>query len=1065
MNSPRSLFLLPWAYKSLLLVLFWCMGHRVSAQPIVQTEPEILLFRAICEGDSAIVEQLLQQGVSANTLYFTNVTALGYAACKDKLCIVQSLVKHGAEVNAIIPLSLLPRTALGVAVVQRNPKIIRFLMSKGAKIDVEIPTDGWWGGGTPKKMYYSALTQAVMANNPEAFMYLLEFNPDINRVSDGNEGSWAMGKTPLMIAAGYDREEMAFTLIHKGAKVNDFGTSFFKPGSTFSSPLMEAAMTGNVKLVKELIDYGADVNAKDSGNSNALICAGSRSKTNVAELLLNKGAQINSVNSGGYNCLLASIALHHQDVYRILSNRASTIDQVFQIKGILSIRQSWQRPDTVKFVSELDFSLIESDLERLLLGKDKFVERVKDVNQAELYQQHRIQNIEFTQFILSKGIHVHQKTSDQKTAIQLAQQLNLNETMELLLDSGANAASIPPVFLLKMAIENKNMTKLTTYANTHLSGLKPAEKCELFSWAVCTENTKALRLLYAKGVKPNCSDSMGITPLHSAVFRGNEALVDTLLVMKADKNKRDKNNVQAFHIAGFLNKTGLAQKVKPDSLYMPSVFEMTKSVAEAELKELRIKDSFKGGQMNNGNIYVYSSAIEKTSNIRSPLLAWLNQPLNDSTKLKYAKGLFSRPFLVLNPNASDIHAFQQNQNYTSYPVMTFSGTAGYQNGRNNPKSAQISGAYRVRTKEDKDDSWDASASTFIDIAGASTTWFGPRAFWVGTASYAGAGGGWDNHCISVINGKCYGFKDATATKAKAGYSIRGEYKIPKVTLSGSTFHVAFPGVKVINEPDCVPVKVLQNGQEKIVQPGKTVELNRQNGDITIIDEWSDEVQASGSSGDGRLKRSIFAVVFPYTSDIDNPLGEDVNFQGRLKTYSSINSFRYWMEQGSDSLSGVELYTLATTVHLLSEKARDKYKSVIKAELIGVVEFFENTRLRDLNDALLSLVELNTVEKPEIINRLDAILQSDKTDSITKSAITVIRKQVNDLPLNDALLKLKQYKKDYLSRFYKKADDYNLLLLEYCLYIPAEQIKQQLLLERIPVFNDYLQQPTKERLKL
>jgi ankyrin repeat protein len=1065
MNSPRFLFSWPCVYRSLLLFLFWCVGHSSYAQPIVQTEPEILLFRAIYEGDSATVEQLLQQGVSANTLYFTNVTALGYAACKAKLCIVQSLVKHGAAVNAIIPLSLLPRTALGIAVVQRNQKTIEFLMSNGAKIDVEISTDGWWGGGLPKKMYYSALTQAVMANNPEAFTYLLEFNPDINRVSDGNEGYPVMGKTPLMIAAAYDREEMALTLIRKGSKVNDFGTSFFKPASTLSSPLMEAAMTGNTKLVKELIDHGADVNAKDSGNSNALICAGSKSRKNVAELLLSKGAQINSVNADGYNCLLASIALHHQDVYRLISNRASTIDQVYQIKGILAIRQAWQKPDTVKFVSELDFLLIENDLERLLLGKDKFVERVKDLNQAELYQQHRIQNIEFTQFVLSKGIDVHQQTSNQKTAIQLAQQLNLNETMELLLDSGANAASIPPAFLLKMAIENNNMTKLASYANLHLSSMKPAEKCELVSWAVCTENTKALRLLYAKGVKPNCSDSMGITPLHSAVFRGNEALVDTLLAMKADKSKRDKNNVQAFHIAHFLSKTNIAQKVKPDSLFTASVFDMTKSVAETELKELRVKDSFRGGQLNDGSIYVYSGAIEKTSKIRSPLLAWLNQPFNDSTKLKYAKGLFSRSFLVLNPNASGINTFKQNQNYTSYPVMAFSGRIEYKNGRNNSESANISGAFKIKSKESKSQSWDASASTFIDIAGASTTWLGSRAFWVGTASYAGAGGGWDNHCITVVGGKCYSFSDADPVTAKAGYSIRGEYRIPKVTLSENTFHVAFPGVKVINEPDCVPVKVVQNGQEKIIQPGKTVEFNRQKGDITIIDEWSDKVQASGSSGDGRMKRSIFTVIFPYTFDIDNPLGEDVSFQGRLKTYSSINSFRYLMEQGSDSLSGVELYSLATTVHLLSEKARDKYKPLIKAELIGVVEFFENTQLKDLNDALLSLVELNTVEKPEIINRLDAILQSGKTDSITKSAITVIRSQVNDLPVNDVLLKLKQYKKDYLTRFYKKVDAYNLLLLEYCLYIPVEQIKQQLVLERIPIFNDYLQQPAKERLKL
>jgi len=277
--------------------------------------------------------------------------------------------------------------------------------------------------------------------------------------------------------------------------------------------------------------------------------------------------------------------------------------------------------------------------------------------------------------------------------------------------------------------------------------------------------------------------------------------------------------------------------------------------------------------------------------------------------------------------------------------------------------------------------------------------------------------------------------------------------------------VSFPGVKVINEPNCIPVKVIQNGQEKIVQPGKTMEFNRQNGDITIIDEWNDKVEATGKGSDSRLKHSTFTVVFPPTEDIESPLSGGAIFEDRLRTYCHINSLRYWMEQRADSLSGVELYSLATHVHLLSEKARDRYKNVIKAELIGVVDFFENTQLKDLNNGLLSLVEMNNVEKPDIINRLDAILNSSKTDSITKKAILVIRNQIDDLSVSDALLKLRAYKKDYLARFYKKVDSYNLLLLEYCLYIPNEQIQQQLLLDRIPVFNEHLQQPTKERLNI
>lgn len=1047
-----------------LLITFWCSCISLYGQPIIQSEQEILLFRAIYESDSAKVEQLLQQKVSPNTLYFTNVTALGYAACKGKLGIVQALVNHGANVNALIPLQLLPRTALGIAVVQQNMPILEYLISKGAKIEVELPTDGWFGSGAPPKMYYSALTQAVMSNNLKAVNYLLQLNPEINRASNGGEGFGVMGKTPLMIAAAYEYEDIALALLNKGAKVNEPGTTLFKPGP-YLSPLMEAALTGNTSLIKTLVDRGADVNAKDMNNSTALICAGARSKTKAAEFLLDKGAQINAVNTEGFNCLLASIGLHRQQIELLLSNRAASADQVFQIRGLLAIRQSWQKPDTLKYISELDMVIIDNDLERLLLGKDKMTERVPELNRPDFYKAHKLQSLEFTKFILSKSINIHQKTTNAQTAIQLAQQLNLSETIELLLNAGADESSIPPFFLFKMAIENKNVNKLNAYLTTYLSSLKPLEKCDLVTTAVCTENLPALRLLYSKGVKPDCADSLGISPLHNATLMGNEMLIDTLLAMGANKNKRDLNAAQAIHIANFINKPTIAQKVKPDSLYVITSYETARCVAETELKALRIKDNFKGGQMNDGSIYVYSTAIDKNTTIRSPLLAWLHQPYNDSTKLKYTKALLSRPFLVINPDGSDLNTFLQHQNYQSFGTMQFKGEASYKNGRNDSKSASFEGAYMIKTKEDKKQSWDAAASSMIEVVGAKTTWYNSWAFWVGTLTFAGAGGGWDNHCLTVVGNNCISFSKPDATSAWARYAIRGEYNIPKVTLTGSKYYTAFPGVKIANMQDCVPLKVIQNGQEKIIQPNKTIEFNRQYGNIQIIDEWGDKVDASGSGGEGRVKRSEFIVTFPSTLDIDNTLMTGVDFEERLKTYSRINSYRYWMAQKADSLSAVELYSLNTTIHLLSEKAKNKYLDVIKTELIGVVEFFENTQLKELNNALISLIEVNGVDKPEIINRLDAILQSPNADSTTKSAIRAIKTQVNDLPVNDVVLKLKHYKKEYLNRFYKKVDMYNLLLLEYCLYIPNEQLSQKLLLDRIPVFTEHLQQPTKERLKI
>ena len=54
---------------------------------------------------------------------------------------------------------------------------------------------------------------------------------------------------------------------------------------------MSASESGNTKMVKELIDNGADVNAKDNRGKTALMRASQRGHTEVVSLLKNAGAE------------------------------------------------------------------------------------------------------------------------------------------------------------------------------------------------------------------------------------------------------------------------------------------------------------------------------------------------------------------------------------------------------------------------------------------------------------------------------------------------------------------------------------------------------------------------------------------------------------------------------------------------------------------------------------------------------------------------------------------------------------------------------------------------------
>jgi ankyrin repeat protein len=59
------------------------------------------------------------------------------------------------------------------------------------------------------------------------------------------------------------------------------------------NPLIMAAMTNNVAIAQQLLDYGADVNAVVVGDETPLIYASRRGSIEMVELLVAHGADVN----------------------------------------------------------------------------------------------------------------------------------------------------------------------------------------------------------------------------------------------------------------------------------------------------------------------------------------------------------------------------------------------------------------------------------------------------------------------------------------------------------------------------------------------------------------------------------------------------------------------------------------------------------------------------------------------------------------------------------------------------------------------------------------------------
>src|SRR5689334_12684732 len=98
------------------------------------------------------------------------------------------------------------------------------------------------------------------------------------------------GYTPLHLAAQMGNAAVIAPLIAAGASVS-------ATTATGATPLMEAAHSGNVEVVRTLIENKADLNVKETANGQtALMFAAAADRIDVVKLLLEHGADVNATS-------------------------------------------------------------------------------------------------------------------------------------------------------------------------------------------------------------------------------------------------------------------------------------------------------------------------------------------------------------------------------------------------------------------------------------------------------------------------------------------------------------------------------------------------------------------------------------------------------------------------------------------------------------------------------------------------------------------------------------------------------------------------------------------------
>jgi len=90
--------------------------------------------------------------------------------------------------------------------------------------------------------------------------------------------------------------------------------------------LMVAAFNGHLDVVKQLVEKGADLNERANSGWTALMCAAVEGRTDVARFLLEKGADVNKRDNKGMTALMMSTRTGSIEVVKVLLDKGADVN-------------------------------------------------------------------------------------------------------------------------------------------------------------------------------------------------------------------------------------------------------------------------------------------------------------------------------------------------------------------------------------------------------------------------------------------------------------------------------------------------------------------------------------------------------------------------------------------------------------------------------------------------------------------------------------------------------------------------------------------------------------------
>jgi ankyrin repeat protein len=285
-------------------------AYRKDRNFLVQARYGEDFAAALKSGNTARAKQLVDQGLRADILDLRGRHPLVLAVESGSAETAEFVLARGADPNVDSGRPML------LAVRQKNPRMLKAMLEKGGDPNAGR---GFWQAlkdsrPEDKEMVKGMLLREATAhNNIELARLLLEKGADPSAPND----------EPIKNALGRRNLELIELLLKHGASASSGGV------------LTTAASTGDARLVRLLLDRGANVDSNALGQSTALGAAAGAGHVEVARVLISKGADVNKRGFGQTRTpLMEAVLAANVDMVRLLLEAKADVTETDSPRGL-----------------------------------------------------------------------------------------------------------------------------------------------------------------------------------------------------------------------------------------------------------------------------------------------------------------------------------------------------------------------------------------------------------------------------------------------------------------------------------------------------------------------------------------------------------------------------------------------------------------------------------------------------------------------------------------------------------------------------------------------------------